>query len=385
MSAPGPDGPASAWPETHACDACLGRTHLVALLAPHIERARHDAVRLPQLLALPRERLLDALAGRRRAELDAALERFDPAAARRACAAAAVTPICRHAADYPAQLRDAADAPAVLHLAGAPERWRALCTGDDALAQVAVVGARRASRYGLEQAHRLGRELGGCGITVVSGMALGVDSAAHAGALAAGGATVAVLAGAAEVAYPASKRRLHAELVARHCVVSEMPPGFRPLRWSFPARNRIIAALGAMTVIVEATERSGSLVTADIALQLGRALGAVPGPVDSARSAGPNALLHDGAHVVRGAQDVIDVALCGGWRGRVPQSAADAMVAGLGPELRAVLEGVQDGRDTPGAIAALTGDVAAAAVALTRLELLGLLRRRADGRYARVW
>ncbi len=384
MSFCAPAALAAAPPEDHACDACLRRTHLVVLLAAHIERARHDSVRLPELLALPGDQLLDALAGRQRPALDAVLERFDPAAARRVCAGAGVTPICRHAPDYPAALLDAADAPAVLHLAGAPERWRSLCTGADALARVAVVGARRATRYGLDQAYRIGRELGGCAITVVSGMALGVDSAAHAGALAAGGATVAVLAGAPDVAYPASKRRLHAELVAGQCVVSEMPPGFRPFKWSFPARNRIIAALGAMTVIVEATERSGSLITADIALQLGRALGAVPGPVDSVRSAGPNALLHDGAHVVRGAQDILDVALCGGWPGRVPESAADAALAGLSPELRVVLDGVQDGRDTPGAIAAQTGDVAAAGVALTQLELVGLLRRRPDGRYVRV-
>ncbi|MBA2636825.1 MAG: DNA-processing protein DprA, partial [Solirubrobacterales bacterium] len=259
--------------------------------------------------------------------------------------------------------------------------------------------------YGREVAHSLGRGLAAAGVVVVSGMAMGVDAAAHEGALAVDGPTVAVLAGAPNVPYPAMKRALHAHLLRSACVVSEMPPGFRARRWSFPARNRIIAALTGMTVVVEATERSGSLITADIALQLGRAVGAVPGPVSSPLSAGANALLHDGAQVIRDAQDVLDAALPIGWSR--PPAQADERARGdrcggvghqhltgratlpgaarptVAPELSRVLELVDDGLSTAGAVAARLGDVTQATVSLTRLELLGVLRRERDGRYVR--
>src|SRR5215213_5960008 len=149
-------------------------------------------------------------------------------------------------------------------------------------------------------------------------MAMGVDSAAHVGALEqapvdgsssgrGAAAPIAVLAGAADVPYPASRRRLHAQLVRRGCVVSELPPGFSAYRWCFVARNRLIAGLAAQTVVVEATERSGSLTTADFAEQLGRPVGAVPGPVTSRFSAGTNGLLAAGAAVLRDVHDALDV------------------------------------------------------------------------------
>jgi DNA processing protein len=273
------------------------------------------------------------------------------------------------------------DAPAVLHVAGDPAEL--LAAGDDVEpCAAAVVGARRATEYGLEVARELGRELGAAGVRVVSGLALGIDSAAHAGALAGGGATVAVLAGSAEVAYPASKRRLYAEIVRRCCVVSEMPPGYRPYRWNFPARNRIIAGLAAVTVVVEAAARSGSLITAELAMGLGRAVGAVPGPVLGERSAGTNGLLHDGAHVVRGAQDVLDVLLAHGFT--TPALVPAGRAAPPEPELAALLDHVDAGRATPGAVAAATGDLTAATVGLARLELLGHVRRVPGGRYVRT-
>ncbi len=143
-------------------------------------------------------------------------------------------------------------------------------------------------------------------MTVVSGMALGIDSAAHEGALEGGARTVAVLACGPEYAYPPRRRPLHGALVEQALVISELPPGTTPYRWAFPARNRIIAALAEMTVVVEAAERSGSLITAEIALDLGREVGAVPGAPAAWHSAGANALLRDGARVVRSALDVID-------------------------------------------------------------------------------
>ena len=140
----------------------------------------------------------------------------------------------------------------------------------------------------------------------MSGMALGIDSAAHDGALEGGGFTVAVLAGAAGFPYPRSKGPLHRRIAAGGLVLSEMPPGFRPFRWCFPARNRIMAGIAAMTVVVEGTGASGSLITARFAQDLGRDVGAVPGQVTSALAAGPNDLIADGACLVRSASDVLD-------------------------------------------------------------------------------
>jgi len=144
-------------------------------------------------------------------------------------------------------------------------------------------------------------------VTVVSGMAMGVDSAAHAGTLEAGGATVAALATGADRPYPARARTLHARIAETGCVVSELPPGFEPRRWAFPARNRVIAALSAATVVVEGGERSGSLITADFAAELGRGVGAVPGAVTARLAAGPHALLKAGAELIRDAADVLDL------------------------------------------------------------------------------
>ena len=167
----------------------------------------------------------------------------------------------------------------MLHVAGAPE-----CVGTaDA---VAVVGARRATEYGLTVAHDIGRGLSSAGVSVVSGLALGVDAAAHSGALEGPAPPVAVLAGGSDRPYPASKRRLHAAVCAAGAVVSEMPPGFGVHRWAFVARNRLIAALARVVVVVEATERSGSLTTADFGAELGRTVAAVPGRVNCALADG---------------------------------------------------------------------------------------------------
>jgi DNA processing protein len=248
---------------------------------------------------------------------------------------------------------------------------------------VAIVGTRRASPDGHEVARALGRGLAAAGVTVVSGMALGVDSAAHAGALEAGGPTLAVLGGGAERATPASHRALHRALVERHAVVSELPPGFRPHRWCFPARNRLIAALSSMTVVIEAAERSGSLITAEFAADLGREVGAVPGSPLAWRSAGTNALLRDGAVVVRDARDVLDTVLAADDPRRAvgERTAATARFAGLEPRLRRLLEAVVSGRDTAAALCRTPTDVDDVVAGLTELELLGALRRAPGGRY----
>ena len=360
-----------------ACDRCLRRTALVAALAPHVERARRNHRHISELLALSDEELLAALAGDRRAELRRAYADFGPDGARERVADAGLHAVCRHDDAYPSRLAHTADAPAVLHVAGDPA---CLATLRDADAPaVAVVGARRAGQDGLEVARGLGRGLAAAGVLVVSGMALGVDSAAHAGALEAGGPTLAVLASGADVPYPPSKRGLYRAIVATHAAISEMPPGFRPFRWCFPARNRTIAGLASLTIVVEATERSGSLITAELAQDLGRAVGAVPGPVSAPRAAGPNALLRDGALVIRHAQDALDEALGIG----VATALAGRSSRELEGPLRALLRRVEDGCDTVGALADSPAAARSAMDGLAELELLGFLRRGPGGRYVR--
>jgi DNA processing protein len=253
---------------------------------------------------------------------------------------------------------------------------------------VAVVGTRRASPDGVEVARALGRGLCAAGITVVSGMALGIDSAAHAGALEAGGRTVAVLAGGADQPYPLRKRTLYERMLVTGAAISEMPPGFRPYKWGFPARNRTIAALADATIVVEAAARSGSLITAELALELGRDVGAVPGPVLSWRSHGTNALLRDGATLIRDARDVLDLVL-GVDAAEEVSGRASAMALppppDLPPGLGMLLAAVEDG---PAALAELArhGDDAGAVVraGLSELELLGLVRRAPGGGYVRI-
>jgi DNA processing protein len=362
---------------TEACADCLARTWLIARLAGAIEIARHEKRRLREILALPEEKLIAGLGGSRAGAIADELEHLDVDALREAIAASELEAACRHDPAYPARLSDLDDAPAVLFVAGGVQRLSELVGGDldDGPRAVAVVGTRRASPDGLEVARGLGRGLAAAGVTVVSGMALGVDSAAHAGALDGGARTVAVLAGGADVPYPPSKARLHHLISERACVVGELPPGFVALRWCFPARNRIIAALGQMTIVVEAARRSGSLITAEIAADLGREVGAVPGPVTAWRSAGSNALLRDGATLIRDAGDALDGVV------GVERHADAPPLLHLEPRLRELLRDVADGRDTLAALSRVPGDVAPTLAALTELELLGHLRRVAGGRY----
>ena len=363
----------------NACDPCLRRSWLVARLAGRIELARHEHARLPEVLALSDARLIAAVAGPLAGRVAEEWEGFDGAAARRAIRRTGLVAVCRHDSRFPPRLLHARDAPAVLHVAGDPRRL-ATVAGEEPVA--AIVGMRRASSYGKDVARALGRDLARAGVPVVSGLALGVDSQAHAGALDGGGLTAAVLGGGADLPYPASKRHLHAEIARRGLVVSEMPPGFRARRWCFPARNRIIAGLADLTIVVEAAERSGSLITADLAAKIGREVAAVPGPVTSPGAAGTNALLRDGATLVRDARDVLD-ALFG--VGNAPAPQRHHRTSTLEPPLQAILDAVAHGRDTVAALAGPSADQAdAALVGLTELELRGLVRREPGGRYAVV-
>lgn len=375
----------------HACDACARRSWLVGRLATRLEVCRGDRGAVREVLALSDERLIAALGGSEREEIATEWAALHVDAVRAGWRAAGTTAICLHDARYPRRLHDLTDAPAALHVLGEPSRLERLLgdhvgDGPNPVHGVAIVGARKASRDGLETARALGRGLSAAGVTVISGMALGIDSAAHEGALEGGGRTVAVLACGPERAYPARRRPLHASLAERALVVAELPPGTAPFRWAFPARNRIIAALAEMTVIVEAAERSGSLITAEIAMDLGREVGAAPGPPTAWHSAGANALLRDGARVIRHAPDVLDdvVGVGMGSCGAGGQFEPAPMPEGLAPPLRELLGSIDRGQDTVAANAASPGRATEVLAALTELELLGLVERRPGGRYART-
>ena len=224
---------------------------------------------------------------------------------------------------------------------------------------VAIVGARACSSYGRSVARALGRELAAAGLVVTSGMARGVDGEAHRGALEAGGVTIAVLGCGIDRDYPAA----HAELARRICdrglVVSEYEPGVEPAPWRFPARNRIIAGLCRATLVVEARERSGALITADFALEEGRDVLAVPGEITSALSAGTNALLKLGATPVTSVDDVL---------GLFDLPSAAPKPTSVGESARMILDRLGDGALTADEIVHAT-DIEPGAVAAALIEL----------------
>ncbi|MCZ6604344.1 MAG: DNA-processing protein DprA, partial [Alphaproteobacteria bacterium] len=197
---------------------------------------------------------------------------------------------------YPPPLMLVKDAPPAIAVIG-----RADLLARD---MVAVVGARNATANGRRVAREMGSELGVAGLTVVSGLARGIDRAAHEGSL--GNGTVAVVAGGVDVPYPEENRELYEQICEVGVVVSEIAPGIRPTARHFPRRNRIISGLSLGVVIVEAAERSGSLITARLAMEQGREVFGVPGSPTDPRSRGPNRLIRDGANLVRDAADVIE-------------------------------------------------------------------------------
>jgi DNA processing protein len=360
----------------HACPDCLRRSRLLAHLAPYIEKVATGAPgsRSPELLRLSSEELAEAVAPKIAAQVLAQVAAAPESRLTADLTAAQCWACCRHDPRFPVGLHDAPDAP-----------WALIGRGDPALLErlepegtITVVGARRASTYGREVARELGRELTAAGLLVTSGLAFGIDACAHRGALEAG-QTVAVLGCGADVSYPASHRSLWRRICEDGLVLSELPPGTTAWRWTFPARNRIMAALAGMTVVVEAAQRSGSLITADLAADLGRDLGAVPGPVNSRASAGANDLLAGGACLVRGAQDVLDAMLGPGVR------RAERAGPRLEPALLDVLAAVERGEGTCDAIAAeldLGGGDAASALAT--LETLGYVTCSLVGVYSRT-
>jgi len=206
-------------------------------------------------------------------------------------------------AEYPENLKTLHRPPKALYVNGSFKE-------DDNIA-VAIVGSRRASMYGVEMAHKLGYDLALRGITVVSGMARGIDSAAHKGALTAKGRTIAVMGSGHGHIYPAENKDLYKKIAESGAVISEFEDDVSPLPQNFPIRNRIISGLSLGIVVVEAAKNSGALITADFALEQGREVFAIPGKISSLTSEGTHSLIKDGARLVQSAEDIIEeLSLC---------------------------------------------------------------------------
>jgi DNA processing protein len=352
-----------------ACIECLTRARLIEVLAPRIERLVSLRRPVRRLLALPSPELLEAtgVPKGRQARLLA-----EAAAAAEADQAIAIdgAAVCVHDPGYPGPLRELPDAPHALFHSGPFHRFEALLSERP----VAIVGSRRPSAQAEQNATELGRRLAAAGVTVVSGLAFGIDAACHRGALTAGGGVIAVLASGADRASPVRNRLLYRDVRAAGTVISEMPWGASPWRWLFPARNRIMAALAEMTVVVEATERSGSLITARFALDLGRHVGAMPGPAGARLTEGSNLLIRDGCIPIQGATDVLDAVYGVAEREALEAHALRRRIVG-DPLLCALLDSVEVG-ETLDQMAQRSGLPARELrAALARLEQTGLIRR----------
>lgn len=272
---------------------------------------------------------------------------------------------------YPVLLKEIIDPPLALHFRGDLSLL--------ARPALAIVGSRRASPYGVNAAEHLARQIAGAGIVIVSGGARGIDAAAHHAALDAGGSTIAVLGTGIDIVYPASNRRLFRRIEERGLIVSEFPPGTPPKPENFPMRNRVISGLARGTVIVEATSRSGSLITARMAAEQGRDVFAVPGSIFSAGSEGTHRLVQYGAKLVHDANDVLEE-FPGGLR--ATQTPAQEPESPL-KEVLAVLS-KDDGAHVDAVAARVGRTPALVAEALLQLELEGWIRALPGARYVRV-
>lgn len=273
-------------------------------------------------------------------------------------------------AEYPAALRTIFDPPSPLYVRGA------LISADDVA--VAIVGTRRPTPYGVAVAEQLARDLTRCGVTVVSGLARGIDAAAHRGALEAGGRTIAVLGCGPDIVYPPEHRRLLESIIGQGAVVSECPPGTPPLASQFPRRNRIISGLSRGVVVVEGRTDSGALITADAALEQGREVFAIPGRIFDETSRAPHRLLAQGARLVERVEDILEE-LHLVWRAAPPPVAPvlDATEDAVLAQLSLTPQNVDR-------LAALSGlPVAAVNRTLLVLECKGLAAALPGNRYVR--
>jgi DNA processing protein len=273
--------------------------------------------------------------------------------------------LCWQDEEFPAPLRLIPDPPAVLYVRGKLPAWERT---------VGIVGARQASPYGQRVARGLGRDLAALGAVVVSGVAAGIDAQAHHGALEASGLTVGVLGCGHDHVYPAGHGRLYAAISSSGALITEHAPDERPTKYSFPRRNRLISGLSQGVVIVEATAKSGSLITADFALEQGKTVFAVPGPIDAPGSEGPHILITSGARLVAGVNDVIEEL---GWQ--VERKAKRTSDNPLEQQVLLLLGHSAMDFDDLATRVGLTA--ASAGHLLMTMELKGLVRRLAAQRY----
>jgi len=343
---------------------------LLASLGATLDYCSRRPERLLEVLALSDQELLRALAGSRASQLGAAYERFDAAELAEKQRA---EPICCHHPGYPRSLCEPA-APRMLNVAGGRERLGEL----SAAPVIAIAGTARATDYGIQIAGSLSRGLAVSGLTIACSMADGIADAAIEGATRVGGGTVVVWPGGLDVACsPRSRSRL-AVVLERGCAVSELPAGSSARRWTHIAAARTLASLAMLVVVVEAEASAHELVVAYVAREFAKPLAAVPGRVTSRASCGAHELLMAGANLIRGPGDVLEL-LC------LPKAPSSARRGGMGralePHLRATLEGVSDGLDTPQQLAHDERCAAEVLLALSELELLGLVARGDGGRY----
>ncbi len=341
----------------------------LSLLRPWCWRVAADWLRRGDRPETVARRLL---AARHSQESDQGLDVHAVAAtAMSRAAASAITAIPWNDAAYPIALTTIADPPPVLWTRGDIRTLSA--------PSVAIVGSRAASPYGLAVAEQLAADLAAAGLVIVSGLARGVDSAAHRGALAAGGITVAVLGSGVDVIYPAEHAALAKSIDASGAVVSELVPGTRPHQRFFPLRNRIISGLSRAVVVIEAGEKSGSLITARCALDQGRDVLAVPGNVLSGRNRGAHALLRDGAKIVESADDILEEL---GMRGASEGAPSPDTAAVADPILACLIPGDACDLDEISERSGLTPP--RLLPRLFELELLGKVRRVGGGRFVRT-
>lgn len=273
--------------------------------------------------------------------------------------------------EYPENLREIPNPPVILFVKGS-------VTPKDRLS-IGVVGTRKASGAGKHIAAEISEELARAGVTVVSGLAYGIDAAAHKGALDGKGRTIAVLGQGLDIVYPKSNSHLYDTIPSNGALVSEYPPGVEPKPWHFPQRNRLIAGMSLGLLVVEAGEKSGALITADWALKQGKPVMAVPGSVRSITCRGSNRLIQEGAYLVTSAEDVLS--FLRQENEYVPEVSGTMMGVSLTPEESIVLEAVGRGESTDEISNSVTMPISRVMAILSSLEVRGIVRLVPSGRY----
>jgi DNA processing protein len=334
---------------------------------PYIGPARIDRLlqtfgSLSVAWSAPREELRVALEPRSLSELLAARSRVDPPGELERLTRSGIGAVHPGHPSYPRLLAEISGRPSILYVRGE------LTPADDA--PVAIVGTRRATPYGRQATERIAAELAQAGVTVVSGLARGVDAAAHRAALEAGGRTIAVLGSGPDVIYPAEHRRLANQILESGAILSELTPGTKPDAQNFPARNRIVSGMTLGTLIIEAPLRSGALITATFAADQGREVFVIPGSIFAQTAEGTNALLRDGARLVRDGTDILEDLGISGSGPVLAQSQMSLdenelkLLTALGKEARHIDELAEEAELSAGAVSAL----------MLTMELKGLVR-----------